>query len=160
MLTAVGAQATLLPKLGIQLLLPDYVFRGDDQWHARYTLILTNYTKNKLKVSSVSMRGSVGEPEVYSKTYTAADLPSMFSSVKGDYETQQPPELGPSESGVLYFFLDFPARNNVPQAITNSFVIETEESGATETIAIAALRRPAAWRVSRRDTCRCLPRVA
>ena len=145
LLAAVAAHAALPPKLGIQPLFPDFVvFRGGDHWHAGYTLILTNYTKSKLKVSSVSVRGSVGQMQVYSKTYTPADLPAMFSSVKGDYETPQKPELGPGESGVLYFLLDFPTPNDVPQKIVNSFVIETEQIGATEAIAIASLlRQPA-----------------
>jgi Peptidase family M23 len=145
LLTPFAALAALPPKLGIQPIFPDYlVFRGDDQWHAGYTLILSNYTTTNLKVSSVSVRGLVDQKEVYSQTYTAADLPSMFSSVKGNYETPQQPRLGPGESGVLYFFLDFASLNNIPQTIENSFLIATEETGTSETISIAPLPRQAA----------------
>jgi hypothetical protein len=49
LLTAVAADATLPPKLAIQSLFPNYfVFYGDDQWHAGYTLILTNYHEDRL----------------------------------------------------------------------------------------------------------------
>lgn len=145
LLTAVAANAALPPKLGIQPLFPDYfVFYGDDQWHAGYTLILTNYTKTELQVSSVSVIGLVDQTEVYSYTYTAADLTTMFSSVKGDYETPQAAELGPGESGVLYFFLNFTSLNNIPQTIENSFEVTTVESGKSETISIPPLQQQTA----------------
>jgi hypothetical protein len=145
LLTPLAALAALPPKLGIQSLFSDFiVFHGDNQWHAGYTLILTNYTKTQLQISSVAVRGLVDETAVYSHTYTADDLTTMFSSVKGDYEAPQKLKLEPGESGVLYFFLDFTTPNDVPQKIANSFVIETVESGATETIMIAPLRRRSA----------------
>jgi len=144
LLTPFAALAALPPKLGIQPLFPDFiVFYGDDQWHAGYTLILTNYTKTQLQISSVSVLGLVDQTEVYSQTYTAADLSTMFSSVKGDHETPQEPKLGPGESGVLYFFLDFTSLNNIPQTVENSFQV-TNESGNSETISIAPLQRQTA----------------
>jgi murein DD-endopeptidase MepM/ murein hydrolase activator NlpD len=144
LLTPIAALAALPPKLGIDPLFPDFiVFYGDDQWHAGYTLILTNYTKAELQVSSVSVRGLVDQTEVYSQTYTAADLTTMFSSVKGDYETPQEPKLRPGDSGVLYFFLDFTSLNNIPQTVENSFQV-TNESGKSATITIAPLQRQTA----------------
>jgi murein DD-endopeptidase MepM/ murein hydrolase activator NlpD len=141
LLTPFAALAALPPKLGIQALFPDFiVFNGDDQWHVGYTLILTNYTKTQLQISSVSVLGLLDQTEVYSQTYTAADLTTMFSSVKGDYETPQEPKLGPGESGVLYFFLDFTSLNNIPQTVRNSFQV-TNESGKSDTISIAPLQR-------------------
>jgi murein DD-endopeptidase MepM/ murein hydrolase activator NlpD len=144
LLTPFAALAALPSKLGIQSLFPDFiVFYGDNQWHAGYTLILTNYTKGELQVSSVSVRGLVDQTEVYSQTYTAADLTVMFSSVKGDYETPQEPKLEPGESGVLYFFLGFTSLNNIPQTVENSFQV-TNESGKSDTITIAPLQRQVA----------------
>jgi hypothetical protein len=148
LLTPFAALAALPPKLGIQPLFPDFiVFYGDNQWHAGYTLILTNYTKAELQVSSVSVRGLVDETEVYSPPYTAAALTTMFSSVKGDYETPQEPKLGRGESGVLYFFLDFTSLNNIPQTVENSFQV-TNESGNNENITIA----PCSGRLQRRKS--------
>jgi Peptidase family M23 len=141
LLTPFAALAALPPKLGIQPVYPDFiVFYGDDQWHAGYTLILTNYTKGELQVSSVLVRGLVDQTEVYSRTYTAPDLTTMFSSVKGDYEAPQEPKLGPGESGVVYFFLDFTSLHNIPQTVENSFQI-TNASGKTDTVSIAPLQR-------------------
>ena len=147
-LTPFAALAALPSKLGIQPLFPDFiVFYGDNQWHAGYTLILTNYTKAELQVSSVSVRGLVDQTEVYSQTYTAADLTTMFSSAKGDYETPQAAELGPGESGVLYFFLDFTSLNNIPQTVENSFQV-TNESGKT----ILSQLLPCSGRLQRRKS--------
>jgi hypothetical protein len=98
-----------------------------------------------LQVSSVFVRGFVDETEVYSQTYTASDLRMMFSSVKGDYETPQEPKLGPGDSGVLYFFVDFSRPGNIPQTIENSFVVVTG-AGTSETISIAPLQRRTAGR--------------
>jgi hypothetical protein len=93
--------------------------------------------------STVSVRGLVDQTEVYSQTYTATDLATMFSSVKGDYETPQAAQLGPGESGVLYFFLNFTSPNNIPQTVENSFQV-TNESGKSDTISIAPLQKQTA----------------
>ena len=141
LLTPVAVGSALPPKLGVQPIFPDFLmFRGDDQWHAEYTLILTNYTKTELKISSVSVHGFANQGEIYTKTYTAADLPAMFSSVKGNYELPQQPLLGPGESGVLYFLLDFALLSNIPQTIENNFLVSAG-GGETTEISIAPLQR-------------------
>lgn len=103
------------------------LFKGNDKWHVAYQLLVINNSPAPIQIKSIKIKP-------FHSSLTTEQIALAYSSLS-QANTLQPqnPLLQPSESGIIYFFLNFKHSCDVLhlQEFNNWFIIETENKPQT-----------------------------
>ena len=86
-------------------------FRGDDNAHLAYELLLANFTPQEIRIDSLVLSGlnkGFESSGAWAMPFPADKLRVMFTAIGADPHKAQEPLLKPSEAGVIFVFLNAP----------------------------------------------------
>src|SRR5258708_5391393 len=107
------------------------ILDGAGRKHSAYEVFVTNFGRTPIKLEQVDVTGKVsGRDDVKFETDSGQNLVKMFAAINGT--KTDPPELGPGQTGVLFFFLDFAATQTIPDSFETAIKMESsgEHSGS------------------------------
>jgi hypothetical protein len=104
-------------------------FTGDNHGYAAYELYVTNYNAQPMKILALNAKGSGGKP--FEVNFDGSQLTNMFSAVAGTYGKPQEPLLEPSETGIIFVFLNFASAQDAPDSVINTITVERDNDKKT-----------------------------
>ncbi|MGH8012963.1 MAG: M23 family metallopeptidase [Candidatus Binataceae bacterium] len=117
-------------RLTLRPSLPSIIaFTGNNRGHAGYELYVTNYNAQPMRIMALTAQGNGGKP--FKVEWSGSDLAAMFSAIAGNYGKPQEPLLQPSETGVIFVFLNFDSVQDAPDSIINTITVERGKAKET-----------------------------
>ncbi|MGH7985118.1 MAG: M23 family metallopeptidase [Candidatus Binataceae bacterium] len=121
---------TLFMRLTLRPSSPTVVaFTGNNRGHAAYELFVTNYNAQPMRIVALGVEGNGGKP--FKVQWSGAGLAGMFSAIAGNYGKSQEPLLQPSETGVLFVFLNFDSVQDAPEHVVDTVTVERDKAKET-----------------------------
>ena len=110
-------------------------FKGNDQQHVIYELMISNVSTTPIRLRSLQIQGkkchshSSKDCKIsYHFVVDSQGLPAIFSPANEDPLFPHDPLLQPNQNGFLYLMLDFASLKDVPDIIQNFLEVEVEET--------------------------------
>lgn len=102
------------------------VFKGNGSYHLAYELYVSNFSSKKITLSSLTLRG-----KNYHHVFREAALEKMFAPGGSPLTQKHETILKPSESGIIFIFLTFKTKEEIPPSINHALGIEYDKTGQT-----------------------------